>query len=109
MREYVAGAAAPEAVTIGERGRVLTLQQGGGEPGRSFRLEAALLRRACRCAGCTRARRGGAAIAAAVEISIVAATPVGGYGLNLAFSDGHERGIFPFSYLADLAQSEQPA
>ena len=25
-----------------------------------------------------------------------------GYGVQLVFSDGHERGIYPWAYLADL-------
>ena len=28
-----------------------------------------------------------------------------GYGLNIAFSDGHNRGIYPKSYLLDLPDS----
>jgi prepilin-type processing-associated H-X9-DG protein len=31
---------------------------------------------------------------------------VGSYGVNIAFSDGHDRGIYPWSYLAQL--SEKP-
>jgi DUF971 family protein len=27
-----------------------------------------------------------------------------GYGVQLVFSDGHARGIFPWAYLASLAQ-----
>ena len=35
-------------------------------------------------------------------IAIVGITDLG-YGLNIAFSDGHWRGIYPKSYLLDLA------
>jgi prepilin-type processing-associated H-X9-DG protein len=30
--------------------------------------------------------------------------PLGGYAVNLGFSDGHARGIFPWVYLRDLAR-----
>ena len=60
----------------------------------------------CRCAICSRARIDGAFAPATQEIEIVQATPIGHYGLNIAFSDGHARGIFPFTYLAELAAFE---
>lgn len=37
-------------------------------------------------------------------LTIDAVNEVGGYGVNIAFSDGHARGIYPWSYLAELAQ-----
>jgi prepilin-type processing-associated H-X9-DG protein len=60
----------------------------------------------CRCAICSRARVDGAFAPATLGIEIVQATPIGHYGLNIAFSDGHARGIFPFTYLAELAAFE---
>jgi prepilin-type processing-associated H-X9-DG protein len=38
-------------------------------------------------------------------IRIADITPVGDKGLNLAFSDGHARGIYPWPYLHDITQS----
>ena len=35
-------------------------------------------------------------------IAITAIVPVGDYAINIAFSDGHARGIYPWSYLMDL-------
>ncbi|MCC7252191.1 gamma-butyrobetaine hydroxylase-like domain-containing protein [Hyphomicrobium sp.] len=32
---------------------------------------------------------------------------IGTYGVNIAFSDGHDRGIYPWSYLAALAERPQ--
>lgn len=32
---------------------------------------------------------------------------VGSYGVNIAFSDGHARGIYPWAYLAALAEKPQ--
>ena len=36
------------------------------------------------------------------EVTILAVDPMGHYGINIAFSDGHARGIYPWSYLAEL-------
>jgi DUF971 family protein len=71
--------------------------------GQSVDVDASLLRLQCRCAVCTRARIDGTFVPAAPDVEIEQVAPVGQYGLNLAFSDGHSRGIFPFAYLAELA------
>jgi DUF971 family protein len=60
------------------------------------------LRAACKCAHCTRARIDERFPARFPGIAIVGITDLG-YGLNIAFSDGHWRGIYPKSYLLDLA------
>jgi DUF971 family protein len=36
-------------------------------------------------------------------VNLAAAEPVGQYALNLRFSDGHERGIYPWALLRELA------
>lgn len=89
----------PGLVAIGAEGRLLVLHRAGGPT----QVTAVSLREACRCAGCTAARRLGAAVAPAADVRITGAAPIGGYGLNLGFSDGHARGVFPFAYLAELA------
>lgn len=61
------------------------------------------LRAACKCAHCTRARYDGRFSTSFPGIAIVAADDLG-YGLNLAFSDGHDRGIYPWPYLATLVE-----
>ena len=35
-------------------------------------------------------------------VTIQALTAMGHYGVNVAFSDGHARGIYPWSYLSEL-------
>ena len=65
-------------------------------------LSAEKLRAACKCAHCTRARFDGRFPASFPGIAIVGITDLG-YGLNIAFSDGHWRGIYPKSYLLGLA------
>jgi len=99
MQADVQTAAAPDSVTIAAAGRVLVLQQAGMQ----HRIEAITLRGACRCAACTAANLSGAPVTPAPDTRLIAAAPIGGYALNLAFSDGHARGVFPFAYLAELA------
>ncbi|MGY0574943.1 gamma-butyrobetaine hydroxylase-like domain-containing protein [Bradyrhizobium sp. RDM12] len=61
------------------------------------------LRLSCKCAHCTRARFDGRFPEAFPGIAI---TEIGdlGYGLNISFSDGHNRGIYPKRYLLNLAR-----
>lgn len=70
--------------------------------GRSVVLTAEKLRLACKCAHCTRARFDGRFPANFPGLAIVEVADLG-YGLNIAFSDGHNRGIYPKTYLLDLA------
>lgn len=68
-------------------------------------VPAETLRLSCKCAHCTRARFDGRFPEAFPGIAI---TEIGdlGYGLNIAFSDGHSRGIYPKSYLLSLAAAD---
>ena len=66
-----------------------------------------LLRASCRCAGCVALRRAGRPVTeAAAPIRLERVEPVGQQGLNLTFSDGHARGIFPWAYLRELADAQ---
>jgi DUF971 family protein len=68
------------------------------------RLPYARLRAACRCAECVSLRRNtGCDPVSAQDILLTAMTPVGETGLQLHFSDAHERGIFPWAYLRELS------
>jgi prepilin-type processing-associated H-X9-DG protein len=71
--------------------------------GRSIALEARHLRAACRCAGCTRLRHDGAFPVPDPSVAITTIDPIGVYGANIGFSDGHARGVFPWTYLGQLA------
>jgi DUF971 family protein len=67
------------------------------------RFDNALLRRSCQCADCKSLRlRSGDGPGVSDEIRIKDIRPVGSYAVQLVFSDGHERGIFPWSYLKGL-------
>jgi DUF971 family protein len=69
---------------------------------RRIALAAETLRIACKCAHCTRARIDDRFPAGFPGIAIVQVADLG-YGLNLSFSDGHNRGIYPKSYLIELS------
>jgi len=73
-------------------------------------LDGPSLRAACRCAQCRMVRlKAGDAIDAPLSLSAteadvtVTSAMSMGYGLQIHFSDGHNRGIFPWAYLHELA------
>lgn len=44
-----------------------------------------------------------------VPLAVQRMTPVGNYAYNIAFSDGHDAGIFPFEFLYQIGDQEEPA
>jgi DUF971 family protein len=72
--------------------------------GQRVALSAERLRLACKCAHCIRARFDDRFPEHFPGIAIVQVTDLG-YGLNIAFSDGHNRGIYPKPYLSELAEA----
>ncbi len=64
-------------------------------------LSHARLRGACPCSQCRAGRLGGRIDLVPGDVR-VERVEVQGYGVQLVFSDGHERGIYPWSYLKDL-------
>jgi DUF971 family protein len=69
--------------------------------GREQRLDHAELRRRCPCSQCRAFRLRGLAVQVDPRVRVVGVNAQG-YGVQLVFSDGHERGIFPWAYLAGL-------
>jgi DUF971 family protein len=69
--------------------------------GREQRLGHAELRRQCPCSQCRAFRLQGLTVKVDPRIRVVELNAQG-YGLQLIFSDGHERGIYPWPYLAQL-------
>ncbi len=59
------------------------------------------LRGACPCAKCRAARIQGQITLVDIDVKLMAMNPMG-YGLQMVFSDGHDRGIYPWSYLYEL-------
>ena len=62
------------------------------------------LRGRCMCAQCRRLRQAGADIEAAAAVAVSEVVPCGPNAIQLVFSDGHDRGIFPFPYLRTLTR-----
>jgi DUF971 family protein len=88
------------AIELSDRGRTLHLRW---PDGLAAALTAATLRRACRCAACTQLQRSGAGAPIEPGIILQEVVEFGVAGLQLVFSDGHRRGIFPWQYLRQLA------
>lgn len=63
------------------------------------------LRQYCACAACrSRQHVGYQLISNITEIKSLA--PMGSSGLQITFADGHDRGIFPWSYLHAIAEGK---
>lgn len=90
----------PERIELRVRDRQLRLRWPDG-------LEAALsataLRNACRCAACTHLRRTDVPLPIDSDIDLESVVEFGVAGLQIVFSDGHRRGVFPWEYLRQLA------
>lgn len=91
--------AAPTHISVSDNLDFLDLTTAQGE---AVRLPAGRLRAACRCAHCIRARIDGVFAVAFDGIAITEVAPIGDYAINIAFSDGHARGIYPWSLLLEL-------
>jgi DUF971 family protein len=72
--------------------------------GYESRIAARLLWAECPSAQGRRRRIDGRRIYPASDLAIVRVTPIGNYALNLAFSDGHDRGVYPWALLSELAR-----
>ncbi|HEX3139584.1 MAG TPA: DUF971 domain-containing protein, partial [Rhizobacter sp.] len=75
----------------------------------SATLSATLLRLSCHCTDCRRMAAKGGTVTAATGLQVTGASPVGGYGVQLHFSDGHDRGIYPWSQLRELVAGSATA
>jgi len=93
---------APRELRVAPHGAALAVTW---ENGASSTIAAGVLRRACRCAACTAARATGKPVAGESDVAITAVEPIGGYAINIAFSDGHARGVYPWPFLRELAGS----
>jgi len=92
----VSSAIAPDAIEAAPHG--LRVRWPDGE----VTVAAATLRAACRCAGCVAARRLGTLPIDIDGIRLTGVAPVGRYAVVLSFSDGHERGIYPWDMLREI-------
>ncbi|UYW24627.1 DUF971 domain-containing protein [Methylorubrum extorquens] len=98
-------AATPREIRLTEERRRLDVIW---EDGTASRLTAATLRAHSRSAETVRAAIDGLPPALPHDIAITDVVPVGAYAVNLILSDGHDRGIFPWSYLRALGDDTSP-
>ncbi len=98
--------AIPDAATLERGGAALRL---AWRDGVSTVLPAERLRLSCRCAWCTRDRIQDRFPRGVPGVAVTRVEPMGGYAVHIAFSDGHARGIFPWTYLRALAVEILPA
>lgn len=73
-----------------------------------------LLRSSCPCADCKALRATRCTDEAedgqpATELRVTGILPVGAYGVQFMFSDGHDRGIFPWIFLRELLERQSEA
>lgn len=92
------------------RSHVVTLEDGGAllalvsADGRRLSIEARTLWAHCPSALRRRRRMDGFDLLAPPGIAVRSATPIGNYALNIGFSDGHDRGVYPWALLLQLAR-----
>ena len=90
----------PSAITLHSASRTLEMAWGDVEAA----VPHSSLRIACRCAECeSRRRHGGASVPVSDDVELLRIEPVGEVGLQMFFSDGHQRGIYPWAYLREIA------
>lgn len=93
----------PQEIMLTADRRRLLIDWGAG---RRDAASATALRDASRSSGSVRQRVDGLAVPAPDDLTIVDVRPVGHYAVNLVFSDGHDRGIYPWRYLREIAAKE---
>ena len=92
----------PTEIRLDHATRALTLCWPDGS---TQHIGYARLRGDCPCAACRKIRLDGKRIDAPLELTLDGVEPAG-YGIRLLFGDGHARGIYPWSYLAELGRDE---
>jgi len=102
----------PTAIRRADDSTILIAWSDGSE----MRYLAAELRKRCPCATCREKHAGTAAqekpralpvlsMAEARPVTISGMRPIGNYAYNIAFSDGHDSGIFTFDFLRSVGQA----
>jgi DUF971 family protein len=105
---------APESIVDHRARGALEFCWGDGE---RYLATYQLLRASCPCADCKVLRAAGGDADAGDDVQLADIQPVGAYGVQLAdiqpvgaygvqfvFSDGHDRGIFPWGFLRELLE-----
>jgi DUF971 family protein len=76
------------------------------ENGGTVAYPAALLRERARDARSVRIAVDDWAVPAPIGLTIVNVEAIGNYAIRLVFSDGHDRGIYPWAYLNEIAAAD---
>ena len=95
----------PIALRLDNGSRSLALEWTDGS---SHTLAYRTLRERCRCAECRSLAQRGIAVETSANVSVIEVAAYGPNAVQLVFSDGHSRGIFPFAYLRELALDARP-
>jgi DUF971 family protein len=103
MSPPTAPGTAPDRIVLGRDRGELRLSYSSGS---DLVITAKRLRGACKCAHCTRAKIDGTFPTAFDRLSISEVSAMGNFGINIAFSDGHTRGIYPWAYLQQIASTQ---
>jgi DUF971 family protein len=91
----------PQSIVNQENTRLLSICW---EDGTQSEFSHGLLRSRCKCAFCQKQFRvHGAYPDTDNSIRITLINPISDTGLNLVFSDGHGRGIYPWTYLQQIS------
>lgn len=76
------------------------------QDGVSGRISHQRLRACCACADCKALALSGRLALPPSEVRVTEVLPMGNYAVQFRFSDGHERGIYPWRYLRELISAE---
>jgi len=90
----------PVRIEIDKTKSTITLHWSDVVP-RLQKVHCAVLRNVCPCSGCRRVRLSNSFTPVSDDVQIVDIRSMG-YGVQLVFSDGHDRGIFPWVFLETL-------
>ena len=105
MAGLTAGAPTPQSITLHGKSRVLEVVFSDGA---QFRLPFELMRVYSPSAEVAGHGPGQEVLQTGKrEVVITGLAPIGNYAIQPAFSDGHESGIFSWSYLYELGQRQQ--
>ena len=95
----------PTEIQLNRDRKLLTITW---EDGTTRHYPAALLRVCARDAKSVGSAVNGWAVLAPSGLTITAVQPIGNYAVHLSFSDGHDRGIYPWTYLIEIDFANQP-
>lgn len=89
----------PKSIALEKTGNQLVIFWKSGE---QSSISGSELRRYCSCAECRARKKIGFNLVNESTL-LDSASLIGGHGLNISFSDGHDRGIYPWSLLRAIS------